>query len=265
MNNKRLKLLNTSLGIFLDHSKFILSHEFFETEKNFLLKDDDELKLLLKNLIEATYLFVQAPISESQLQNLCALFLARVPEIRALIGKDIQAAYERDPSALNAMEIVLCFPGVEAIMMHRIAYALHQLDIPILPRLISRETHRRTSIDIHHAAKIGSDFFIDHGTGVVIGETCIIGNDVTLYHGVTLGAKSFPKGHDDKVVRNLKRHPIIEDGVIIYSNSTILGRVTIGTKSVIGANVTVMEDLRPGSRIYQQKYQQDTFENGMGI
>jgi len=149
--------------------------------------------------------------------------------------------------------------------MHRIAHTLHKLGIPILPRMIAREVHRRTSIDIHPAAQIGTNFFIDHGTGVVIGETSIVGNFVTLYHGVTLGAKSFPKNNDNTLIRNLKRHPNIEDHVTIYSNSTILGDITIGKESVIGANVSITQNIAPHSRIYQQKYQQITFEDGMGI
>ncbi len=264
-NSDKTNILNLSLYIFMDNAKNILTHHISKMNPDVLRKARIDLKDQLYHLIEAFYIFIHESISPADIKNLCDNFIASMAKTQTLISEDIQSAYDLDPSAYNKIEIILCFSGVEAIIMHRIAHTLHKLGIPILPRMIAREVHRRTSIDIHPAAQIGTNFFIDHGTGVVIGETSIVGNFVTLYHGVTLGAKSFPKNNDNTLIRNLKRHPNIEDHVTIYSNSTILGDITIGKESVIGANVSITQNIAPHSRIYQQKYQQITFEDGMGI
>ena len=157
-----------------------------------------------------------------------AAFLARLPEVRRLLLADVQAAYEGDPAARSHDEIILSYPGLLAVTSHRLAHELYRLEIPLLPRIWSEEAHSRTGIDIHPGARLGESFFIDHGTGVVIGETCRIGDRVRIYQGVTLGAKSFPLDEEGRPIKGIDRHPIVEDDVIIYSGATILGRITIG-------------------------------------
>ena len=167
-------------------------------------------------------------------------FLAALPSIRRILQSDLKAAFDGDPAAQTIDEIVLCYPGIEAIWVHRVAHQLLQLGVPLLPRILSEWAHRETGIDIHPGATIGPHFFIDHGTGVVIGETCEIGAHVTLYQGVTLGAWSFPRDDDGKLIRGTKRHPTLEDGVTVYSNTTVLGGDTIiGAGSQIGSCVTL--------------------------
>jgi serine O-acetyltransferase len=168
-----------------------------------------------------------------------------------LLGEDVQAAYEGDPAAKSPGETILCYPGVYAITNQRIAHELYALNVPVIPRIISEDAHSATGIDIHPGARIGRKFFIDHGTGVVIGETCIIGDGVRLYQGVTLGAKSFPLDESGNPIKGIDRHPIIEDNVIIYAGATILGRITIGRNSVIGGNTWVTESVAPDSAISQ--------------
>ncbi len=167
-------------------------------------------------------------------------FLNSLPELKATLETDVAAAFDGDPAAKTNDEIILCYPGIEAVMVHRIAHQLHKLQIPYLPRILSEWAHCKTGIDIHPAASIGPRFFIDHGTGVVIGETCVIGSGATLYQGVTLGAWSFPRDEDGNLIRNEKRHPTLEDNVTVYSNASILGGATvIGAGSLIGSNVTL--------------------------
>ncbi|MBP1634878.1 MAG: Serine acetyltransferase [Acidobacteria bacterium] len=179
--------------------------------------------------------------------------IADLPGIRLLLASDVQAAYTGDPAATSPEETVLCYPGVFAVMCQRVAHRLSQLGVPLLPRMITEHAHGGTGIDIHPGAEIGEAFFIDHGTGVVIGETCRIGRRVRLYQGVTLGARSFPLDAEGKPVKGLPRHPIVEDDVIIYSGATVLGRVTIGAGSVIGGNVWLTRSVPPGSRVGQAK------------
>ena len=178
-------------------------------------------------------------------------FLQRLPRVRHLLATDVMAAFEGDPAASSPEETVFCYPGIMAITNHRIAHELHQLDVPLLPRIISESAHTRTGIDIHPGATIGKKFFIDHGTGVVIGETCEIGEGVRIYQGVTLGAKSFPRDAQGNPIKGIPRHPIIGDHVVIYAGATILGRVTIGPGSVIGGNVWLTHSVPPHSRISQ--------------
>jgi len=192
-------------------------------------------------------------------------FLARLPAVRQLLATDVQAAYEGDPAATSPDEAIFCYPGVLAVMNYRLAHELHALGVPLIPRMITEHAHSSTGIDIHPGAVIGESFFIDHGTGVVIGETCVIGNHVRLYQGVTLGAKSFPLDADGNPIKGIERHPIVEDDVIIYSEATILGRVTIGRRSVIGGNVWLTRSVPPDSLITQAQVRQDLFEGGGGI
>jgi serine O-acetyltransferase len=183
-------------------------------------------------------------------------FCKDLPEIRKLVHSDIQTAYEGDPAALSREEIILSYPCVEAISIQRLAHRLYQLEVPIIPRMMTEWAHSRTGIDIHPGAQIGSHFFIDHGTGVVIGETCRIGNRVKLYHGVTLGARSFAKDEKGQIVKGTKRHPEVRDNVTIYPNSTILGGETvIGENSTIGANVFLMHSIPPNSLVVHETTQ----------
>lgn len=185
--------------------------------------------------------------------GLSAQFIARLPQIRKLLATDVEAAYNGDPAATSYGEVISCYPAIKAISNYRIAHQLRQLGVPLIPRIITEMAHSETGIDIHPGAQIGSHFTIDHGTGVVIGETCIIGNNVKLYQGVTLGAKSFPLDEDGKPIKGIPRHPILEDDVIIYSNATILGRITIGKGATVGGNIWVTQDVAPGDRIVQRK------------
>lgn len=175
---------------------------------------------------------------------------AQLPEIHRKINTDIEAAYKGDPSAISYDEIMLAYPSFEVLTIHRIANALYQLDIPILPRMMSEYGHSLTGIDIHPGATIGEYFFIDHGTGVVIGETTVIGNNVKLYQGVTLGAKSFKKGRDGVLVKGEKRHPNIGNNIIIYAGATILGgETTIGDNCIIGGNVWITNSIPANTKV----------------
>jgi len=187
--------------------------------------------------------------------ELARLFIDKLPSLRQTLATDVEAAYLGDPAAESYGEVISCYPVIKAITNYRIAHELLQLGVPLIPRIITEMAHSETGIDIHPAAKIGHHFTIDHGTGVVVGATCIIGNHVKLYQGVTLGAKSFPVDNDGNPIKGIPRHPILEDGVIVYANSTILGRITIGHDAIIGGNIWVTEDVAPGERILQNKYQ----------
>lgn len=184
-------------------------------------------------------------------------FAAQLPAIRALIVSDLHAAYQGDPAASSISEILLCYPGTMAIMHYRFAHALHQLGARLIARLITEIAHTRTGVDIHPGAKIGASFFIDHGTGVVIGETTIVGDRVRLYQAVTLGAKRFPVDADGKLIKGVPRHPIVEDDVVIYAGATILGRITIGRGSTIGGNVWLTHSVGPGSNLSQAQMRSD--------
>jgi serine O-acetyltransferase len=189
------------------------------------------------------------PDCDARAGEITQRFLAALPEIRRLLILDVQAAYEGDPAAKSYDEPVICYPGLMAVTNQRIGHELYKLDVPLIPRIISEHAHSLTGIDIHPGARIGEKFFIDHGTGVVIGETCVIGNNVRIYQGVTLGAKSFPVDANGNPVKNIPRHPIVEDDVTIYASATILGRITIGKGSVIGGNVWLTQAVPPGSRV----------------
>jgi len=173
-------------------------------------------------------------------------FFAGIPAVRALLKTDVEAAFAGDPAARSLEEIVLAYPGLEAVAIQRVAHLLYREEVPLLPRMMTEWAHGRTGIDIHPGATIGSHFFIDHGTGVVIGETCVIGDRVKLYHGVTLGARSFQKDEQGAIIKGLRRHPQVEDDVTIYPNGIILGGdTTIGARSTIGANVFLMKSVPP--------------------
>lgn len=192
-------------------------------------------------------------------------FLEKLPEIQRLALGDVEAAYEGDPALAHPDEAIYCYPGLRALLHYRMAHELHQLQVPLLPRMMTEHAHSRTGIDIHPGAQIGERLFIDHGTGVVIGETAIIGNRVRLYQGVTLGAKSFPLDEDGNPVKGVPRHPILEDSVVIYSGATVLGRITVGAGSVIGGNVWLTRSVPPGSRVTQAQGLTRGFQDGAGI
>lgn len=198
--------------------------------------------------------FCNEPVDEcrdckERSRKLARDFINRLPDIKEKLALDAQAAYNGDPANSHISEAIFCYPSLTVMTYHRIAHELFLLGVPLIPRIISEIAHSMTGIDIHPGASIGKGFFIDHGTGVVIGETSIIGNNVRLYQGVTLGAKSFPLDEQGNPVKGIQRHPIVEDDVIIYANATILGRITIGKGSVIGGNVWVSEDIPPGTRV----------------
>ena len=205
------------------------------------------------------------PSCDRKAREMTGEFLRRLPKVQRLLALDVKAAYEGDPAAANQDEVIFCYPGLVAITNYRLAHELRLLGVPIIPRIITEAAHSSTGIDINPGAVIGERFFIDHGTGVVIGETGIIGDRVRLYQGVTLGAKSFQFDEEGNPVRGIDRHPIVEDDVTIYSGATILGRVTIGRGSVIGGNVWLVHSVPPGSRVTQAQTRDENFERGAGI
>lgn len=194
---------------------------------------------------------------DSEAGRVIGHFATALPRLRRLIDTDVEAAYAGDPAARSVDEVLICYPCVIAIVHHRLAHLLHGLGAPLIARIISEIANSRTGIDIHPGAEIGESFFIDHGTGVVIGETAIIGKRVRLYQAVTLGARSFPADAEGALRRGLARHPIVEDDVVIYAGATILGRVTIGAGSVIGGNVWLTTSVLPGSVISQAREHRD--------
>lgn len=224
---------------------------------------------LLKEQIHCGLSFdpeISANIStkNQEASNLTVTFINAIPELKRLLSKDVKAILDGNPATQSYGEVIFCYPAITALLHHRVAHELLKQGVPILPRIISELAHSATGIDIHPAAQIGEYFSIDHGTGIVIGQTTIIGNHVRLYQGVTLGSKSF-------ILDNLSnrtdtpRHPILEDNVTIYSNSSILGRVTIGHDSVIGGNVWITQDVAPNSKIIQQKAIEGSYIDGLGI
>ena len=184
--------------------------------------------------------------------ELATRLIERLPAIRAVLATDVEAAYNGDPAAESKGEIISCYPVIKALVNYRVAHELVLLGVPLIPRIITEMAHSETGIDIHPAASIGHHFTIDHGTGVVIGSTCIIGKNVKLYQGVTLGAKSFPLDEHGNPIKGIPRHPILEDNVIVYSNATILGRITIGKGCVVGANIWVTENMEPQTKRYKK-------------
>ena len=212
-------------------------------------------RTLAEQIRRAFCFFCKSPVPcekcRDQSAGITAAFLKTLPSVRDLLVKDVQAAYEGDPAATCPAETIFCYPGILAITYQRIAHELYKLKVPLIPRMITEHAHSLTGIDIHPGARIGPRFFIDHGTGVVIGETTTIGSNVRLYQGVTLGAKSFPLDEHGNPIKGVKRHPDVEDDVIIYAGATILGTVTIGKGSTVGGNVWLTEPVPPGSKIMQ--------------
>ncbi|MGZ8253086.1 MAG: serine O-acetyltransferase EpsC, partial [Methylophilaceae bacterium] len=184
-------------------------------------------------------------------------FSAQLPAVREVLDTDIRAAFEGDPAARSVDEVLVCYPGINAIIHHRLAHVLHGLGLPLIARMVSEIAHSATGIDIHPGAQIAESFFIDHGTGVVIGETTIIGKHVRVYQAVTLGAKRFPTDEDGALIKGNARHPIVEDDVVIYAGATILGRITIGRGSTIGGNVWLTHSVPAGSNISQAQMRSD--------
>ena len=192
-------------------------------------------------------------------------FVKTLPKIRRLLDTDLEAAYEGDPAARSVDEVLVCYPGISAVINHRLAHELYLLGLPLIARMVSEIAHSETGIDIHPGAQIGPSFFIDHGTGVVIGETCIIGERVRLYQHVTLGAKRFPTDENGVLLKGHARHPIVEDDVVVYAGATILGRITIGKGSTIGGNVWLTRSIPPNSNVSQGQPRQELFDLGSGI
>lgn len=225
----------------------------------------EKLSCLLTEQIQAGLCFAKDNRQENIQEHLCrdnykevacrltAQFISRLPHIRSILATDVEAAYNGDPAAETYGEVISCYPIIKALSNYRIAHELLLLNVPLIPRIITEIAHSETGIDIHPGAQIGHHFTIDHGTGVVIGATCIIGNHVKLYQGVTLGAKSFPLDDAGNPIKGIPRHPILEDNVIVYANSTILGRITIGVGATIGGNIWVTEDVPAGARLIQKK------------
>ena len=231
----------------------------------------DHIRLILREQIRRGLVFAcrddirGCPVCDEQAEAITEAFLGRLPAVQGLLATDVHAAYEGDPAASSLDEVIFCYPGLWAMTNYRLAHELYSLGVPFIPRMITEHAHSRTGIDIHPGATIGKHFFIDHGTGVVIGETCIIGDRVRIYQGVTLGAKSFKLDEEGNPVKGIPRHPIVEDDVTIYSGATILGRVVIGAGSVIGGNVWLIGSVPPGSRITQMQAHYEDFESGSGI
>jgi serine O-acetyltransferase len=208
----------------------------------------------------ANQLFSDAELKTKSI-NIVRDFAAALPQIRRALDKDVLAAFHGDPAARSVDEVLLCYPGVTAVMYHRLAHTLYSLGVPLLARIVSEEAHSATGIDIHPGAQIGDSFFIDHGTGVVIGETAVIGKRVRLYQAVTLGAKSFPADETGNLQKGLPRHPIVEDDVVIYAGATVLGRITIGQGAVIGGNVWITHSIPPNSHVNQATSKPDNLKS----
>ncbi|MBR2236200.1 MAG: serine acetyltransferase [Prevotella sp.] len=227
----------------------------------------EELYALLRRQIARGLQFCEECSEEDVLptaEELALQFIDQLPEVKRLLYTDVEAMFQNDPAAPNYGEVIYCYPIVNTMTHYRLAHVLHLMQVPVIPRIITEQAHSRTGIDIHPGAQIGEYFAIDHGTGVVIGETTIIGSHVTLYQGVTLGAKSFKYDAEGNML-NVPRHPIIEDRVTIYSNASVLGRITIGHDSVIGGNIWLTHDVPPHSRILQSKAVDVSFQDGLGI
>jgi len=241
-----------------------------ESHRDWMRPSLGKLRADIEEQIQAALCFHCEGVTErrsclEQAGTVADLLMARLPDIRKKMARDVRAAYNGDPAAKNLDEPILCHPGVLAITNYRIAHELYLHSIPLLPRIITELAHSQTGIDIHPGASIGESFFIDHGTGVVIGETCVIGDRVCLYQGVTLGAKSFQRDESGNPTKGVPRHPIVEDAVVVYAGATILGRITIGRGSIIGGNVWLTKSVPANSRITQASVRRDVFTEGAGI
>lgn len=222
-------------------------------------------QVLVGFLFDCEHVEGRCATCEARASEVTTRFAQRLPALRQLLGSDAKAAFDGDPAATSPDEAVFSYAGVHAIIHHRIAHELHGFGVPLVPRIISELSHAATGVDIHPGAQIGPSFFIDHGTGVVIGETSIVGARVRLYQGVTLGAKSFPTDARGLPIKGIPRHPIVEDDVVVYAGATILGRITIGRGATIGGNVWLTHDVKPGARVSQDEARQHVFDGGAGI
>ncbi len=221
-----------------------------------LLREQTALALLFESDCRDTV--------EEKAEEYILKFVDTLPQVKYLLYTDVKAIFDNDPAVKNYSEVIFCYPVLETMIHYRVAHVLQEMGVPILPRILTEQAHSATGIDIHPGAQIGPYFAIDHGTGVVIGETCVIGQHVTLYQGVTLGAKNFQVDDSGRPV-NVPRHPIIGDHVTVYANSTILGRITIGHDTVIGGNIWLTHSVPPHSRILQSRAVDVSFSNGLGI
>lgn len=220
----------------------------------------EQLKNILENQVQAGLLLgmkCSQKIDMNEIsvkaEEIASTYISKLPELRRILHTDVEATYLGDPAAVSHEEVIYCYPALKAISNYRMAHILLELGVDVIPRMISEYAHSETGIDIHPGAKIGEHFSIDHGTGVVIGATAVIGNNVKLYQGVTLGAKSFDLDENNNPIKGIPRHPIIGDNVVIYSNATILGRINIGKNAVIGGNIWVTEDVAEGEKLVQAK------------
>jgi serine O-acetyltransferase len=243
----------------LANEDFLIYHTGVEVEKVYDILSQQIYDALLFKSDDA-----DATILREKAEELTSQFIEKIPHIKKLMSSDVNAIFNSDPAAKSFGEVILCYPAIKAISNFRIAHELYVLNIPLIPRIITELAHTETGIDIHPGAQIGEYFSIDHGTGVVIGQTTIIGNHVNLYQGVTLGSKNFTKDEEGHPM-DLPRHPIIEDNVTIYSNSSILGRITIGRGTIIGGNIWLTHSVPPNSRILQTKAQHLDLTDGAGI
>jgi serine O-acetyltransferase len=226
----------------------------------------DATLLTLQEQVRRALSYAEAPSGRDlHATEIVRAFASRLPHVRRLLDSDAQAAFEGDPAATSVDEAVFCYPGIAALTLHRLAHELYLLEVPLIPRILAEIAHADTGVDIHPGAAIGGSFFIDHGTGVVIGETTRIGERVRLYQGVTLGAKSFPLDESGQLTKGAARHPIVEDDVVIYAGATILGRISIGQGSSIGGNVWLTRSVPPHSRVTQARARSEAFEGGGGI
>nr|WP_237560001.1 serine O-acetyltransferase EpsC [Desulfohalovibrio reitneri] len=253
---------------------FFGDHEITPSTMGFHLGSQlDRVMRLVREQVRRGFCFICEPDREERdcrecderAGELAAAFLRSLPSVRESLAGDVEAAHRGDPASRSPGETIFCYPSITALTHHRVAHELQKLGVVIIPRIIGEMAHSVTGIDIHPGADIGPNFFIDHGTGVVIGETCVIGRDVRIYQGVTLGAKSFPKDESGRLIKGQPRHPVVEDDVVIYSGATILGRVTIGAGSTIGGNVWLTRSVPPGSTILQRGGNLERFTQGAGI
>jgi len=227
---------------------------YADTLKYYIGVRVDRLARLLRGQIEISleYECNKCPDACKVADDITEQFVAKLSKLREILTTDVIAAFNGDPAAKNHGEIISCYPVIKALTNYRVAHELLKLGVPLIPRMLTEMAHSETGIDIHPGAEIGESFTIDHGTGVVIGETCIIGKGVKLYQGVTLGARSFPLDEAGNPIKGIARHPILEDNVVVYSNATILGRITIGKGAVIGGNIWVTKDVPAGCHVVQR-------------
>lgn len=263
-NIKRLKqFVQLCRGIIFP-GYFVYDSYMHQSERYLTGVNVEQVSCIISNEIYAALCLYQEDLErvdsamlQQKSQSMAIEFVAGLPELRRMLNLDVEAIYDGDPAAESYKEIVFAYPGIRALINYRVAHLLYKIGVPLLPRVITEMAHSETGIDIHPYATIGERFAIDHGTGIVIGATAIIGNNVKIYQGVTLGAKSFPTDKDGNILKGEPRHPIIEDDVVIYAQATILGRVRIGRGSTIGGNVWVTQDVAPFSKIVQNNVKKD--------